>query len=69
MFVSAISGSSIGTFLILKTVQKYKRVSFIVLLLAITMVISLIGIPLYGILNTVDQIENGSMKYGFNAFC
>lgn len=69
LFVTSICGSAIGTFLILRAIAKFKRVSIIVLMLAAVMIISLIGIPLFGILEIIRKINQGKFKYGFGSFC
>ncbi|CAG9332101.1 unnamed protein product [Blepharisma stoltei] len=69
MFGCSVIGSSTGTFLILKTVKKYKRVSIVVLILGIMMLLSLIGVPLYGIIDMIDKSNKGKLRYGFADPC
>ncbi|CAG9312633.1 unnamed protein product [Blepharisma stoltei] len=66
LFFTSVLGSMLGTFFILKTAKRYKRVSIVVLILSVILFMCIIAIPTYGI---IDMATGGDTQYGFSGFC
>lgn len=58
-------GSGVGVFLLKKLVDRYKRSSLIIILLAFLMGLCGVVLPIYGIVNLVNNNDD----YGFHDYC
>ncbi len=62
-------GSFFGTILIQKIIEKYKRFSFLVLVLGVVLGVSTIMIPFHTIVNIIKDVKGGKNIWTFNKPC
>ena len=68
-FGISIIGSIIGILILRKIAIKRKRVSILVICIGVILLLSLIIIPAVGIMNAIEQSNNGNFQLGFSSIC
>jgi uncharacterized membrane protein YfcA len=69
LLILALCGSTTGIMIFKRIVERYRRPSILVFLLAFIMAIAVVLVPLYGVTKLISSLESGSAYLGFQDFC